>query len=271
METLAAETAEAVLDRLGFTRPPVADRAGLDAVYLAWCRTVPFDNLIKRIDIADGTTPFRNDTPEPFFALFLEHGTGGTCWPSTRALAALLRTLDFDVRLGSAAMADDFAGRNHTHGTILAAVDDDLLWVDTSMLTDAPVPLIRGIETRVDHALRPVRVEPVDGLWRVHWVPGAGPETMGCLLLATEVDGEHYSDRYEWSRQWSPFNTSVYATSNRADRVVTVAMGRRILTDAMGRHVGEPHDTDGRMRVLVEEFGYSQEIVDLLPPDDPSG
>jgi N-hydroxyarylamine O-acetyltransferase len=269
VETLAPGTLEAVLDRLGFSAAPAADRPGLDAVYLAWCRTVPFDNLVKRIDVVAATAPFRNDTPDGFFAHFLADGTGGTCWPSSRALGALLHGLGFDVRLGSASMADDLAGPIHTHGTILATVDDELLWVDTSMLTDAPVPLRPGAESRLDHPLRPVRVEPVDDLWRVHWIPGAGPESMGCRLLDDDVDGAHYSRRYEWSRGWSPFNTTIYATTNRPDRVLSLGLGRLTVVDATGRHVVPPMDDDARRRLLVDDFGYSEQIVDQLPPDDP--
>jgi len=269
VERLSPATLDAVLHRLGFSGTPAADRAGLDAVYLAWCRTVPFDNLVKRIDLAAGTTPFRNETPEPFFALFLAHGTGGTCWPSSRALGALLRTVGFDVRLGSASMADDVAGRIHTHGTILARVDDEVLWVDSSMLTDAPVPLVRGEPTELAHPLRPVRVEPVDDLWRVHWIQSARPDSMGCLLLDEDVDGAHYSARYEWSRGWSPFNTSLFATTNRADHVVSLAVGRRFVLDTGGLRDQGLLDGDARRQALVEEFGYSEEVADLLPADEP--
>ena len=161
VERLDADTLEAVVARLGFSALPVADRAGLDAVYLAWCRTVPFDNLVKRIDLVSDVAPFRNDRPDAFFALWLGHGTGGTCWPGSRALGALLHTIGFDVRLGSAAMADDLAGPVHSHGTVLARVDDELLWVDSSMLTDQPVRLRAHAETTLPHTVRPVRVEPV--------------------------------------------------------------------------------------------------------------
>lgn len=269
MDVIAPETTEAVLERLGFPAAPVTDRAGLDALYLAWCRTVPFDNLVKRVDMAAGTEPFRNDTPEDFFALFLTHGTGGTCWPSSRALGALLHSLGFEVRLGSAAMADELMGRIHTHGTVLAKVDGDLFWVDSSMLTDEPVPLVAGASSRLDHPLRPVRVEPVEDHWRVHWISGARPGEMGCLLLDGDVDGGHYSARYEWSRGGSPFNTAVYATTNRADHVLSVGLGSRIVLDASGLHVDGPMDDWQRRRVLVDEFGYSEQIVDELPPDDP--
>ena len=73
MDSLPPATVAAVLSRLGFTDWVAPDRAGLDAVYLAWCRSVPFDNLVKRIGQVAGTAPFRNDEPEGFFALWLEH------------------------------------------------------------------------------------------------------------------------------------------------------------------------------------------------------
>ena len=67
----------------------------------------------------------------------------------------------------------------------------------------------------------------------------------------------------------SPFNTSLYTTVNRPDHVLSIGMGRRIVLDADGLHVGEPLDDDTRRRVLIDEFGYSPEIVGALPPDDP--
>ena len=53
-------------------------------------------------------------------------------------LLAAARGVGFDVTLASAAMADDLGGRVHSHGTVLATVGDELLWVDTAMLTDRP-------------------------------------------------------------------------------------------------------------------------------------
>ncbi|MDZ4827810.1 MAG: hypothetical protein SGJ13_15305 [Actinomycetota bacterium] len=204
METLTGATVEAVLARLGVDGVE-PDRVGLDAVYLAWCHHVPFDNLVKRVDLVAQASRFRNDEPEAFFALWLAHGCGGTCWPSSRALGALLHTLGFEVRLGSAAMMDEIVGPIHSHGTVLARVGGEVLWVDSSMLTDAPVLLVAGEHTALEHPVRPVRVEPVDDRWRVRWRSGGLDMELGCLLLADDVDGAHYSARYEWSRENSPF------------------------------------------------------------------
>lgn len=269
MEQLAPELRDEVLARLGFGATVRPDRAGLDALYLAWCRNVPFDNLVKRIDLVANTTPFRNEGPAEFFALWLEHGCGGTCWPSSRALGALLASLGFEVRLGSAAMADDVVGRIHSHGTIIATVEGRRVWVDSSMLTDEPVPLVTGAETYLEHPLRPVRVEPVGELWRVHWTSGAIGGVMGCLLLDADVDVDHYTARYEWSRGMSPFNTGVYATVNRADDVLSFAQGRRIVLNPSGLSRSRPLGDAERRRALVDDFGYSEAIVDALPADDP--
>ena len=166
-------------------------------------------------------------------------------------------------------MADEFVGPVHSHGTVLARVGGELLWVDSSMLTDVPVVLRVGEATSLAHPVRPVRVEPLDDLWRVHWTSGARPGEMGCRLLADDVDGDHYSARYEWSRANSPFNGGLYATTNRADHVLSLAGGRRIVLDAAGATASEPLAAAARRALLVEEFGYSEAIVDALPDDDP--
>ncbi len=268
METLSVPTLELVLERLGFSTFPAPGPRGLRAVYRAWCRKVPFDNVMKRIDLVEGYTPLRNTLPEDFFNLWLVHGIGGTCWPSSRALGALLHTLGFDARLGSAAMGDEIFGREHTHGTVIVALDDEQYWVDSSMLTDEPVLLVSGQPTELDHPLRPVRVEPVEAAWRVHWESGAQAGTLGCLLLDPNVDGDHYSTRYEWSRGMSRFNTALFATKNRDREVVTMGGGAFIRLDHDGRHSDGPLSPERRRELLIDEFGYSEAIVEALPPDD---
>ena len=139
---LSPDLTEAVLGKLGLPDRPRTDRTGLDRVYGAWCRRVPFDNLVKRIHLASGSAaPFPNGPPEVFFASWLAHGTGGTCWPSTGGLHALLVSLGFDARRGSAAMFDNLSGPIHTHGTTLVRIDGIDHWVDSSMLTDVALPL----------------------------------------------------------------------------------------------------------------------------------
>ncbi len=265
---LAPDLTEAVLTKLGLSERPAPDRAGLGDLYLAWCRRVPFDNLVKRIHLVSGSGgPFPNGEPVPFFESWLAHGTGGTCWPSSAGLHALLSTLGFDARRGSAAMFDNLSGPIHTHGTTLVRVDGVDHWVDTSMLTDVPLRLVPHEPTRRDHPVSPAWSEPVDDLWRVWWTSAANAEEIGCLLLDDDVSSEHYLARYEASRDMSPFNTAVYASSNTDEARITVAIGQRFERRADGI-TSVPLGAD-RDRVLMEDFGYSEAIVAQLPADDP--
>jgi N-hydroxyarylamine O-acetyltransferase len=268
--TLAPATTEAVLEKLGLSDRPEPDRDGLDTLYLAWCRAVPFDNLVKRIHLGGGSAaPFPNGDPDWFLRSFVRDGTGGTCWPGSGGLHALLTALGFDARRGSGAMYDNLSGPIHTHGTVIVRIDGVDHWVDSSMLTNGPLPLTRGVETRRPDPVSPVRAEPVDELWRVWWTGAGDAAEIGCLLLDDDVTAEHFLVRYEASRGMSPFNTRVYATRNTADARVTIGGMTRYERTAAGITSAELVDRD-RDRVLVEEFGFSEEIVAQLPPDDPA-
>lgn len=264
---LTPDLTDAVLDRLGLSDRPPTDLAGLDLVYGAWCRRVPFDNLVKRIHLAGGSAePIPNGPPAAFFESWLRDGTGGTCWPSSGGLHALLVALRFDARRGSAAMRDDLTGPIHTHGTVIVRVDGVDHWVDSSMLTGRVFPMLPG-ETHLDDPVHRARVEPVDRLCRVWWTHPFLDEMLGCLLLDDDVSAAHYLTRYEWSRGMSPFNAAVYATRSLERARVTVAFGQRFERRADG--ITSAPLGDDRDRVLVDEFGYSEAIVAQLPTDDP--
>jgi len=258
---------DAAMQRLGLAQQPAPDRAGLDALYLAWCRAVPFDNLVKRIHLVRGSAaPFPNGDPEWFLRAFVRDGTGGTCWPSAGGLHALLTALGFDARRGSGAMYDDRTGPIHTHGTVIVRIDGVDHWVDSSMLTNGPLPLVRGAETQRPDPVSPVRAEAVGDLWRIWWTGAADAADIGCLLLDDDVTADHFLVRYEASRGMSPFNTRVYATRNTAESRVTIGGTTRYERTADGITSTDLADRD---RVLIEEFGYSEAIVEQLPPDDP--
>src|SRR5579862_4579842 len=106
-------------------------------------------------------------------------------------------------------MFDDLSGPVHTHGTTLVRIDGVDHWVDSSMLTNAALPLVRYEPTRHDDPVSPVWAEPVGDLWRVWWTSPANGEEIGCLLLDDNTTSEHYLVRYEASRDMSPFNTAV--------------------------------------------------------------
>ena len=205
---------EAVLEKLGFSSPPDPDRAGLDAVYAAWCRRVPFDNLVKRIHLVSGSAePFPNGPAEAFFASWLRHGTGGTCWPSAGGAPRAPRRprvrrpagIGGDVRPphrpGPHPRHDDRADRRRR--PLGRLVDAHATARSRSSRARRPASTTRFT------ACASNRSTPCGACW---WTHPFLDEMLGCLLLDDDVTAEHYLARYEASRDLSPFNTGVYAT-----------------------------------------------------------
>ena len=267
---LPRPSTDAVLERLGFSDRPAPDRAGLDAVYLAWCRQVPFDNVVKRIHLASGSAD-RSPTvrPSAFFAAYLRDGTGGTCWPSSGGLHALLVALGFDARRGSAAMRDDLSGPIHTHGTVHRPYRRRRLLGGHLDAHRPGVPAACPARRRTS-TIRCTRCGSSRSieLWRVWWTHPFLDEKLGCLLLDDDVTAEHYLARYEWSREHEPVQHGLHATHNfdgaRVDRRV-----RSALRAPRRRHHVDSRSATTATAVLIEEFGYSEAIVAQLPEDEP--
>ncbi len=133
---LPDELVERILSRLGLSQTPTLDLVGLNALYAAWSGKVPFDNVQKRIWFAsDQTTPLTGQDPTEFFENWLTHGTGGTCWPTSGAVYALLRSLGFDARRLAGSMIDpgETGGIASGHGSVLVTLDAVDYLVDASI------------------------------------------------------------------------------------------------------------------------------------------
>ncbi|HTO69786.1 MAG TPA: arylamine N-acetyltransferase [Myxococcota bacterium] len=254
--TADAALVERVFAKLGFARPPAADLAGLRALYTAWCQSVPFDNLRKRIALArGGGEPLPGGLPGDFLSAWLEHGTGGTCWPSSNGLHALVSATGFDVRRISASMFDR---NDHNHGSLIVRLDGSEWLVDSSMLPGAPIRL--GAASDNGDPVHPIRVQPDPAGTLVHWGMTQSTNTMPCRLMQDPVDEPFYLARYEISRGYSVFNNALYARKNFPGRLVSfVAKTRHEKTSAgvTSRELALPE----LRRALVDELGYSEAIV----------
>lgn len=260
---------ERVLDRLGLAHAPDPDLAGLAALYHAWCRRVPFDNVWKRIHLHEGLAgPLPGDAPADFFAAWLRHGTGGTCWAGNGALAALLAALGFAVErvVSTMRVAPDLPPN---HGSVRVRVDGARYLVDASMLFGEPLPLVPGRETRVAHPAWGVACRPEGERWTVRWRP-FHTEFIDCGLDAFGVGADRFREQHEATRGWSPFNFSL--SLRRLiddDRVVGATFGARGELDAQGRASLRPFAAGERTAFLVEELGLSEEAAARLPEDLP--
>jgi N-hydroxyarylamine O-acetyltransferase len=249
---------ERTFTRLGLSAKPKPDLAGLEALYAAWCRHVPFDNLRKRIALASGTSdPLPGGSPDDFLAAWLAHGTGGTCWPSSNGLHALVAACGFDVRRISASMFDR---NDHNHGSLVVRLDGREWLVDSSIECGFLIPLERNSSRTLGDAIHPIRIEPSEPGLLLHWGRAGATDTMPCRLMQDPVDEAFYLERYEISRGYSVFNTALYARRNFPDKLVSFVGRTRFEKTLAGVTLRELADAELR-EALVGEMGYSAAIV----------
>jgi len=267
---LSPALTERVLAALGFTHAPAPDLAGLRAIYHAWCRRVPFDNLRKRIHLARGlTTTFPGDCADDFFEAWLQYRTGGTCWAGNGALFSLLQTSGFAVRRGVATMlARPDIPPNH--GTVLVTLDEGLFVVDASILHSEPLRLDDEAETVIEHPAWGVRAGKRDGKWYVRWRPLHAPGGLECRIDQLGATQAEFSERHEMTRPWGGFNYEIHARLIRGNSIVGTCVARRVEFDDAGAVLERKLDREAQKRFLIEELGFSEAIVAQLPVDTPT-
>ena len=267
---LSESLLERVLFRLSILHRPDATLENLRAIYAAWCRRVPFDNVRKLIHVRAGSpSPLPGSTAEDFFEGWLRHGTGGTCWAGAGALHALLSSLGFSAERGVNTM---LVAPNlpPNHGNVRVGVDGVNYLVDSSILYGEPLRLDEHDETRVAHPAWGVRCVKRDGRWHVMWRPLNRIEGFECRVERFGASRRDYQDFYEQTRGWGPFNYEVTARLNQSDRVIGIAFGKIVSLESDGsvRQYRSTHEQ--RTRMLIEEVGLSEEIVGQLPKDLPT-
>jgi N-hydroxyarylamine O-acetyltransferase len=264
---------ERVLAKLGLGKRPDPTPQALAALYAAWCREVPFDNLRKLIHLAAGDGgPLPGGRAEDFFGAWLAFGAGGTCWAASNALQALLASLGFQAShaLGTLLVAPDVPPN---HGTVVVTFDDRCYLVDPSMLHGSPLKLEREAPTQVDHAAWGVRCAAQAGRWHVRWRPMHMPNDLECSVFRLDqpcASHHAFAELHERTRRWSPFNYELYARLNRDARVIGAARGGLVEIDAAGRLAHRVASREEQIRFLVEELRISEALVRRLPADRPT-
>jgi N-hydroxyarylamine O-acetyltransferase len=237
--TLSEGLREAILNRLGIPHPPPADLDGLRTIYRAWCKYVPFDNIGKVISLRTGAGALHGIYAVQFFESWLAEGNGATCWPSANALYELLHSLGFAARRVAGHMLNIGI---LNHGSAIVLLGENAWLADSSMLTDVPLPL--GRKTFV--ARDPVFASEVefdagrDGSTHIVWTqspPNVTP--MPCRILPEAVTHGEYLQRYEATRERSPFNSRLYARRNRASEMLVLIGNKRCVKSRSGVEIHE--------------------------------
>ncbi|MDX1979415.1 MAG: arylamine N-acetyltransferase [Bryobacteraceae bacterium] len=225
---------ESVLRRLGFHAPPAADLEGLRAIYGAWCANVPFDNVRKVIAIVEGWALPGRDAGD-FFDNWLSAGTGATCWPTSNAICELVRSLGFEARRVAGSMRDI---GTVNHGSVVVTLGGGDWLIDTSMLTNLPLPLNR--ESFYQHdAVFAASVEYAGEAYVVWTRVLPQREHMPCRLHTEAVTRDYCIAKYEESRRESPFNRRLYARRNRPGELIVLHGNMRFRRTAEGTTSGE--------------------------------
>lgn len=269
-EGLATDLLERVLAAFGLPDRPAPNLEGLWALYAAWCRQVPFDNVRKLIHLKyHNAGPLPGDDATDFFTAWLTYRTGGTCWAGHSALYALLVSLGFAVSrgIGTMLVAPDLPPN---HGTVIVTVDGVRYVVDASILHHEPLRLDEHTATGVEHPAWGVHCHKRQGHWYIRWRPLHTPAGIDCRLDHLQATRAQFQTLHEQTRLWSPFNYELSARLLRGDAVVGASGGQRVELDGAGGVSHTLLNDHGRFRLLVDELGLQTAIVEQLPPDTPT-
>jgi N-hydroxyarylamine O-acetyltransferase len=270
---------ERVLAALDFSYWPSPDLAGLNCLFSAVCAKIPSDNIQKRIWFAsERMRPLPGGEPVEFFDNWLTHGTGGTCFPINGGLLVLLQAVGFDARriLGSVDNGGDDLDGNH--GSVLVRLDGVDHLVDAQIASFKSLPLRSGEPASTGDGIHDISAAPMGDAFVISFYPG--PRRDRPLTLTTQpeydpVDHGSFLKYYALSatsdRLRSRFNDALYICRRYSDSISIVGRMNcfRITADNIVTKI-KIDDTE-RLRILIEEFGISEEAAHALPPDDDQG
>jgi arylamine N-acetyltransferase len=253
--------------------------AGLNRVYAAYCGHVPRDNIQKRIWLTgDQTTPVTGGDPVEFFENWLEHGTGGTCFPASGGLYTLLRALGFDAKRVSGCVIRDGVEYDANHASILVQVEGADYLVDPQQASFRALPIVSGRHSSTGYGIHDTRAVPIPGGFELQSFPGSNrrdPLRIRFYMEKCVVDHAFFIEKYALSAvrelDRSPFNDALIVSRRFPSSIVIVGRGNRIEV-AADNSVNKAEITiDERNRILVEELEISKEIIGAIPPDDVRG
>jgi hypothetical protein len=96
------------------------------------------------------------------------------------------------------------------------------------------------------------------------------PTGLECRLEQFSTTREDFHKRHEQTRPWSPFNYELHARLIQGDSIIGIAFGQRVKYESTGAVSQSRLVGDERQRVLIDELGIKEEIVQMLPPDTPT-
>ncbi len=260
---------ERFLERVGFTKRPDPNRSTLDAIFSKWCRDVGYDNVLKRIYFHEnhsGELPVMN--PNDFIEAWMKHGTSGSCWPSGEALYGVLHLTGFNVERVAGQMLECNDPMDPNHGALIVHLDGKRLYVDPGIASEDALELVEGAETKTDNNAYGVWCKGDGHVW---WRPGHSRTPIEIETKYWDLSYEYFAERYEKTKEFSLFNTSLYIRRNRGDGILTYGRGNVLTVDGEGNLTAEPISDADLPEFLVTKMGLSEEIASRVPLTDEQG
>jgi N-hydroxyarylamine O-acetyltransferase len=274
---LTEQLLERVLIKLGLTERPGLDLIGLNTLCAAFSGNVSNDNIQKRIWFAGAqTTPVTGGDPNEFFENWLVHGTGGTCFPINNALYTLAHSIGFDARRIAGSNIVEGFDTDANHGSVLINLEGIDYLVDAQFAAFKALRLMPGQAASTGEGIHDIKAVPVEDGFHVFWYAGHNREQPIPFQPTREydpVDHAFFLTLYERSRSnsRSPFNESLYISRHFSDSILTLGRMNKIAVASDNTVTTTELTDEERRRVLVEDFGISEETADALPPDVPGG
>jgi len=275
--TLHEQLFDRVLSKLGLAERPALDLVGLNTLCTAFSGNVANDNLQKRIWFAgEQSKPVTGGNPIEFFENWLVHGTGGTCFPINNAIFTLARSIGFDARRIAGSIIMEGFEQDANHGSVLVTVEGIDYLVDAQFAAFKALPIVPGQAASTGKGIHDIEVVPVEDGFHVLWYAGQAREQPVCFHLTSRydpVDNDFFLTQYErsTSNSRSPFNESLYISRHFSDSILTLGRKNKITVASDNTVTTIEVTDDERRRVLIEEFGISEDTVNALPPDVPGG
>lgn len=244
------------LRRINYSGPltPAADT--LRRLQVAHLLTVPFENL----SIHWGEPIVLDD--EALFDKVVRRGRGGFCYELNGLFAALLRALDFDVIMLSAAVKNDENGfgPDFDHMTLMVSLEERWL-VDVGFGDCFREPLRLDDRRPQKEGHRAYRVES-NGDYRVLYRrEGSAPWEAQYRFTLTPYEYADFDEmcRYHQTSPQSHFTQRRVCSRATPDGRITLSERRLITTSNGSRHEQQLPDEAAVAAALQEHFG-------ILPP-----
>lgn len=263
---LRRELAQEVFEHFGFAAIPEPTLDSLHAIYKAWSRHVGYDNVQKRVYFANGGKgPFPLSDPNDFLRTWITQRTAGSCWVVAEAYYGLLAHAGYDVRRVAGQMLDCDDPMKPNHGSVIVTIAGVEYTADPSMCGEEAIALVNGTATAA--------ASKAHGLWSAGdgnywWRPGHSRKAIEYTTQFDHCSYPFFVERYEKTKEFSLFNTTLYVRRNVDDGILTYGRGNVVRVTPQGEMSATPLDPRDVPQFLIEEMGLSEQIVAKIPADD---